>query len=330
MTLLASALWSLVNGLRRRFYGWGILRAIRLPVPVVSVGNLEAGGTGKTPIVIALVRRALSRGRTPLVLSRGHGGSWSASGGVIRPLASRVDPQFCGDEVSLIQQQVPGAWIGVGADRVAAFQRVMKDASDAHGPKPDWVILDDGFQHLKIFRDVEVLVLTSARPWRQIFRELPRSLIRSRGVFRVWSKGEEIPLGWDTSDPESRHYRMNYRLRSPENHQRSLRLWVISGIGAPQYFFKSLEKAGWQIARRSDFRDHVRYSKDWISDALSKCRSEGLIPAITGKDWVKWRELGVQESQVLVFEPEIEFSPSFFEEHVIDRSLDRIQEAEKA
>jgi tetraacyldisaccharide 4'-kinase len=334
VTLLASLLWSSINGLRRLLWRGGLLKSVRLSVPVVSVGNFEAGGTGKTPIVIALARRALTRGQIPLVLSRGHGGSWSKRGGVIRPQAALVDSRLCGDEVSLIQQQVPGAWIGVGADRVLAFERAMKEASDSHLPKPSWAILDDGFQHLRIFRDVEILVLTSARPWRRVFRELPwifdRARSRGQALFRVWSKGEEIPLGWEALDSESRHYRMKYRIRSPESRERDLKLWVISGIGAPDYFAKGLEESGWRVTRRSDFEDHARFTQSWVSDVLLKCRSEGLTPAITGKDWVKWRELGVQPSQVLVFEPAVEFSPSFFEETVLDQGFENRQRTENS
>ena len=333
MTLLVSLLWSSINGLRRRLYHWGLFKSERLSVPVVSVGNLEAGGTGKTPIVIALARRALAGGQIPLVLSRGHGGSWSRSVGVIRPQVAVVDSRLCGDEVSLIQQQVPGAWIGVGADRVLAFERAMKEASDSYLASPSWVILDDGFQHLRIFREVEILVLTSARPWRRVFRELPwisgRAQARGQALFRVWSKGEEIPLDWETLDPESRHYRMKYRIRSPESRERELKLWVISGIGAPDFFVKVLQESGWKVAQRSDFSDHAKFTKSWVSDALLKCRSKGLTPAITGKDWVKWRELGVQPSQVLVFEPSVEFSPSFFEETVLEQGFEIRQRTKK-
>jgi tetraacyldisaccharide 4'-kinase len=316
MTLLVSVLWSGLNSLLRFFYRSGVFRAVRLPVPVVSVGNLEAGGTGKTPVVIALLREALERGCVPLVLSRGYGGKWTRSGGVIAPGESAVDPAICGDEIGLIQKQVPRAWIGVGSDRVEAFRRVLRRCRDLGVAPPSWVVLDDGYQHFRIHRDIDILLLTSARPHERPFRNLrPRP-----GDLCVWSKGERPPVGWDQAVNGAERYRLSMKLRSPEKEDSAL--WMVSGIGSPDFFESSLIAAGWKVLKRTDFRDHARYERPWIETTLAAAVKQRVSIATTGKDFVKWEALGVKSQNIRVFEPELSFDPADFLTRVLDRSLE--------
>ena len=151
---LACALWPLsqlyraVVALRKLAYRLGLARAERVGVPVVVVGNLVAGGAGKTPTVLALVRALQARGYAPGIVSRGYG---RAEGGV-REVRAEDDAVDCGDEPLLLRIR-SGAPVVVGADRVAAARRLL-----ALHPSTDLVVSDDGLQHARLARDAQLVV----------------------------------------------------------------------------------------------------------------------------------------------------------------------------
>jgi len=138
----AELLYRAINRLRRALYRAGILRPKRLPVPVISVGGIAAGGSGKTPAVIAIASALVERGLRVAVLTRGYGRS--GEGGVVEHL----DPARYGDEPVLIRKRVPAARVIVGVDR---YERARGDTADVF-------ILDDAFQHLQLHRDLDVVV----------------------------------------------------------------------------------------------------------------------------------------------------------------------------
>ncbi len=152
--VLARALWPLsvvyggVIGLRRLAYRCGWLRNERIACPVVVVGNRVAGGAGKTPTVISLVRHLQMRGWRPGVISRGHGRSDSEA----QPVSATATAEAVGDEPLLMRLRT-GVPVVVGRDRVAAARALLA----AH-PEVDLLLADDGLQHLRLARDVEVLV----------------------------------------------------------------------------------------------------------------------------------------------------------------------------
>ncbi len=313
MISLLSFIWSLINAARRRLFAVGLLRSVRLPVPVVSVGNLQAGGSGKTPIVVALAREALSMGRVPIVLMRGYRGEWSRTGGLIVPGVGDADPALCGDEAALIHDQVPGAWVGVGADRLASFERAMQTAIREGRPSPDWVVLDDGHQHLRIARDLEVVAVTDATRGEIPFRD-----------WRGARSGPNIPCHEIRTKSAARDGalpRLQLRLVPPAVSEAEEKLWAVSGIGSPRDFESSLIDAGWRVVRRTDFPDHARYAPEWVAACLEEATRAGLRIALTGKDWVKWRALGVKPGAVRVFEPEPVFEPGDFARRILESSL---------
>ena len=143
-----AALFGLASAVHREIYRSGLRRVERLPVRVIVVGNLIAGGAGKTPTVLALVRSLQSRGFTPAIVSRGYGGSASASIEVLPDTPAQVS----GDEPLLMRRRA-GVPVFVGTDRVAAIRALLR----AH-PDTDVVVADDGLQHHRLARDVQVLV----------------------------------------------------------------------------------------------------------------------------------------------------------------------------
>lgn len=302
--LLVSLVWSALTAWSRGLHRLGVLRSIRLPVRTIAVGNFEAGGTGKTPVVALIAQEAVSRGLHPVILSRGYGGRWEKRGGVLEPLvpgASFADPLDCGDEPALLRERVPEAWIGVGADRWASFERVREQARQRGLPEPDLAILDDGLQHLSLDRDLELVLQTSARPWSRVFREWPGT--RRVPALFAWSRGAVPPIGWGRHSGHA--IRLKWRSIPTHAVQGSPELWLVTGVADGTRVRAALEEQGWQVSAHSNCRDHARYNRQWVDEILDRARRGGLQPATTGKDWVKWKRLGVPESAVVVFEPEL-------------------------
>ncbi|HEX5960805.1 MAG TPA: tetraacyldisaccharide 4'-kinase [Rhodanobacteraceae bacterium] len=274
-TLPPAALYGGVTGLRRRLYRGGVLQARRLPVPVLVVGNLTAGGAGKTPLVIALVEALRARGCRPGIVSRGYGGMAR----VPMQLAVQPDPAVVGDEPALIRLRT-GAPVAVGAKRYAAARLLLGDDVDV-------VIADDGLQHYALVRDIEVCVVDGVRRFGN-GRLLPAGPLREpearlHGVdFIVCNGGEpragEIPMSLSMGDAVA--------LAGPARSQPLLafagrRVHAVAGIGHPPRFFDALRGLGMDVVEHP-FPDHHRYTRDDFGFA-----GDGLPVMLTEKDAVK-------------------------------------------
>jgi tetraacyldisaccharide 4'-kinase len=262
---------------------------------VISVGNLQAGGTGKTPLITKIAREAVARGKSVCILSRGYKGSWEKTGGIITAGEPAVDAQVVGDEAALLHDLVPEAWIAVGRKRVAGFNR----AARAHGKPFDLTLLDDGFQHWKIKKDLEILAITSHSSQDVYFRDFETQA--RRADLMVWTKGEKRPPLLDQIEVPS--IRVNYRLSLPDLKSPC---WLVSAIGDPAFFRKSLERLGAQITNELRLSDHDSFESQWVAQTERDAALQGAKIVMTGKDWVKWRKSS-DGKNVLVLEPELEF-----------------------
>ncbi|HEY0634334.1 MAG TPA: tetraacyldisaccharide 4'-kinase, partial [Gammaproteobacteria bacterium] len=146
-------LFCLLVMMRRLCFHWGLCKSHKLPVPVIVVGNITVGGTGKTPLVIALVELLRAQGWTPGVISRGYGGQ---AGQWPQSVHADSDPRMIGDEPLLIAQRT-GAPMAVGPVRVAAARHLLATSGI------DIIISDDGLQHYPLQRDLEIAVVDGAR-----------------------------------------------------------------------------------------------------------------------------------------------------------------------
>lgn len=298
--LAASCIWSSVNALARALRNFLGGPPQRLHAGfVISIGNLQAGGAGKTPLVARIAGECVSEGLSVAILCRGYGGLLESTGGTIAPGNQPADPREVGDEAALLHALVPEAWVGVGADRFESCARIAELA----GARPDVVLLDDGFQHFKVHRDIDVLAVTSHSPWTRIHRDFVRRAADADVV--VWTKGESPP-------PSLRHasspvLRARFRLEPPDPARRERRHWLVTGVGDPAQACHALETAGFRIARQTTFRDHATYAPEWIEDCLQKASRDGLRVLTTGKDAVKWKALGISPMRFDEREPEIEF-----------------------
>lgn len=249
-----AGLYAAVVRARRALYAAGLLPRTRLPVPVIVVGNISVGGTGKTPLTIALVDALRARGFRPGVISRGHGGS--ARGPLV--VGQRADPRVVGDEACLIGRAT-GSPVAVGRDRVAVARALLKAA------RPNVLIADDGLQHYKLCRDVEICVIDGERRFGN-GRLLPAGPLReprSRAdafAFRVCNGGAAQPgeiamvLRGDVAVSLIDASR---QCRLPDWAGR--RAHAVAGIGNPARFFARLRAAGIDVIEHP-FADHFAYA----------------------------------------------------------------------
>ncbi len=245
-----AALYGAVTRLREKLYRIGWLRSVRLPVPVVVIGNLSVGGTGKTPLTIALVDALRQRGYFPGVVSRGYGGSQREP----LLLGEAPDPAQVGDEPCLIHAS--GVSVAVGRDRPAAAQLLIDAGCNV-------LVADDGLQHYALARDVEICVIDGVRrfgnqrllpagPLREPMSRLQRVDLR---VCNGGTAGEgEYPMVLRGGDVIALHDGQAWPLAG----FRGLRVHAVAAIGHPRRFFDSLRTAGIDVTEHA-FADHHEF-----------------------------------------------------------------------
>ncbi|GLQ45492.1 tetraacyldisaccharide 4'-kinase [Dyella lipolytica] len=242
-----AGLYGAVVAIRRALYAWGWLRIVRLPCPVIVVGNLTAGGAGKTPLTLALSDALRTRGYRPGVVSRGYGGSRREP----MLLGDTPNPTEVGDEPCLVR--AAGVPVAIGRDRPAAAQLLLDAGCDV-------LIADDGLQHYRLARDVEICVIDGDRRFGNA-RLLPAGPLREplrrldKVNFRVCNGGTaqagEIPMFLRGGTVRA--------LR--DGQERSIadfsgaRAHAVAAIGHPERFFASLAMQGIDVIAHP-FADH--------------------------------------------------------------------------
>ncbi len=282
-------LFSAVSGLRRLAYRRGWLSTVSVGVPLIVVGNITAGGSGKTPLVVWLVQRLRSQGHRPGVVSRGYGGT--ALGCVeVQPGS---DPAEVGDEPLLIRLKTD-APVVVGRDRVAAARTLLA----AH-PGVDVIVSDDGLQHYRLHRDIELAVIDAASElgngWplpAGPLREPARRLDSVDAVIRVVRGKAEMsarPMkGWRADYSAGRAYRLQAPLQRVQLCDLPARDWLAAtGIGRPQGFFDMLRSRGIAFSPRA-FPDHHGFQPhDLPDDGAVLMTEKDAVKCISfaGTDW---------------------------------------------
>jgi tetraacyldisaccharide 4'-kinase len=275
----------LIAALRRRLYRAGILRSIRLPVAVVVVGNITAGGSGKTPLVLALVDELRRRGRRPGVIGRGYGGAMIG----VRKVSDGDTPAEVGDEPLLIRRRA-GCPVFVGRDRVAAGLALLA----AH-PDCDVIICDDGLQHYRLARDVEIAVVDRRgfqNGWPLPAGPLREPVSRLRSVAAVVANGWQGDAGFRMTIEGARFASLGkVRRHATPPDLTGKRLHAVAGIGEPQRFFDHLANLGLSFTAHA-FPDHHPY-------AAGDLAFEGDAILTTEKDAVKFGTLATLPVWVL-------------------------------
>jgi tetraacyldisaccharide 4'-kinase len=248
-----------VSGWRRLAYRRGWLHAVSVGVPVIVVGNITAGGSGKTPLVVAIVERLRAAGRTPGVATRGYGRD---DPGTPRWVDARSDPALCGDEPVLVARRT-GAKVRADRDRVAAARALVEAGCDV-------IVCDDGLQHYRLARDVEIEVI-DARRGHGNGRLLPAGPLREPGSRAAACDFHVLNDPAGDTEPAFGQWRMLLRTGDalpllggrpvPLQAFAGRRVHAVAGIGDPERFFATLRALGIAVVPHA-FPDHHRYTAE--------------------------------------------------------------------
>ena len=261
---LLSIPYALVVWLRNVLYDHKVLRSHHADVPIVCVGNISCGGTGKTPTVIALVRMLQATGHKPAILTRGYKGS----------------DEMPADEVLIFNKALPQVPVIVGPDRVASATRAMKDHDI------DVLVMDDGFGHRRLARDLDIVLL--AEPLenvrllpRGLYREPVSSLSRAGIVLNTYDSHCAVrqPVGLvGLAGP----------LQLSELQKR--KVFAFCGLGNPVSFENTLTQAGAELVAKKRYPDHHRYLQSDLDELASLANDAHCSLVVTSmKDFVKIR-----------------------------------------
>jgi len=303
------------------FYG---IRRKKLGAKVISVGNITLGGTGKTTLVEYLCAKLIPVGNKIAVLSRGY-----------KRDSGRTGAQGMGDEPAMLQKKFPSIHVVVDKNRIQGAETAIQDYAC------DTLILDDGLQQWRIFKDLEIVTIDAGNPFGNYhmlpagFLREPLFALRRADVFVLTQTlpGQELEglraelkrINSRALIVESRHEplgvsRLNYtdELLDPE-FLKGKPAAIFSGIGNPEGFANCVSGLGVKVARSFVFADHHDYTQEDILRVIQEAKEDGLEAIITTrKDAVKIRELGIKGQEILVLEIKLKITKN---EAEFDRRL---------
>ncbi len=300
---LLSVLYGAAIRLRAGLYACGVLGTKKLPVPVISVGNITLGGTGKTPAVIALVGMLRERGKRPVVVSRGYGRTDESAIVVVSDGAGNVaDTDAGGDEPVLIGKRLPDVPVVAGSDRF----RAGKFAQDRF--RPGTIVLDDGYQHLRLKRDLNIALVDGADPFGNgkvlpagILREPLSALRRARAVV-ITRSDRCADLEWLRNAIRRNSRAELFTARSvprnlldiatgearPLSCLRGTPVFAFSGIARPEPFHALLASLGCQVKGTSVYPDHHTYTTSDLANLFQAAVDRDAVMLVTTeKDGVR-------------------------------------------
>jgi tetraacyldisaccharide 4'-kinase len=305
-----SALYSLVVDRRSAFYERGVFKQHRVRVPVISVGNITVGGTGKTPLVEWIARALAAEGGRPCVVTRGY--RRNSKGRVVASNGIDISATLheAGDEAFMLAESLKGkAAVVCDADRVAGANWAIENL------QTDVIILDDGFQHRRIARDLDIVAIDATNPWGN-GHLLPAGTLReplaalSRADCFVITRADDAVQAAALQN-ELRRLNGNVTIFTSVTNLSEMRdlatnvsapldpkshaIAAFCAIGNPESFFALLKREGFQLKYQRAFRDHHRFNQsdlNRVEDAAQNAGAKLLVT--TAKDAVKLRELKLE------------------------------------
>lgn len=284
-------------------------RAVHVGIPVISVGNITAGGTGKTPCIMKLAALLARAGRSPAVLTRGYRGGLEKTGGIVSDRTGlRVTQAMAGDEPYMMAVKLPGVPVIAGRDRTVS-------AAAARALGADVLLLDDGFQYWKLARDLDIVLIDSTHPFgggrvlpRGLLRE-PMDALRRAGLFILTKAGQvpkedraairealhaqqpEAPVLEADHTPQTFTPLAEWPAVRPIAEAAGAAVFLLSGIGNPGGFRKTAEEAGFLVKGALALPDHHDYTEADLARASEEAAACGAdVIAVTEKDAVKIKD----------------------------------------
>jgi len=352
LLLLLATVYAGIMRLRARFYHDAVLRRYSVGALVISVGNLTVGGTGKTPVVEKLARSLQEAGRRVAILSRGYKS-------VPKPLLTRLADRFlpgrtpspprivsdgksvlldsaqAGDEPFMLARNLPGVAVLVDSDRVKSARHAIRHY------RADTLLLDDGFQYLRLGDRFNLLLVDRQNPFgnrhvlpRGVLREPPDALKRADLILLTKCQSKDQTALEKQIRRHNRHAKilpcthrplhledMITGESKPLSDLRGLRVGAVAGIAVPESFLEGLVKLGAEIVYQRSFADHHRFTVGEVENALTRTRARrGLALITTEKDSVRFPPFTPRDIPVLFLRVEINLldDSSRFEDAVRD------------
>lgn len=321
---LLSLIYGGVVKIRETFYQKGVLRSTRLPCPVISIGNLTLGGTGKTPMTIYVAKLVKRLGYKVTVISRGYKGKGEKTGGIVsNGQTILMEADTAGDESFMMATKLKNIPVVIGKNRFEAGMRAVKHFN------PDVLVLDDAFQHLKLERDIDLVLLDNSRPFGNTYL-LPRGTLREpvsalgRGDAFVLTRSDSgsdditrtaltVLKGFSQKKPVFKSFHVPYivKVLKGENVSsqgppqssftcnleflKGRRLFAFSGIADNNNFRDMVKDLQCDLTGFSGFPDHHRYSAKDLNTLLQLSReTKADLIITTEKDYgrisekIKW------------------------------------------
>ena len=320
-----SWVWGFVYYIRRICYDYGVLRQRSFQVPIISVGNLTFGGTGKTPFTLWLAEYLHSKNKRSMVLMRGYKGRLENSSGLIHSGKKiNPDPTDYGDEALLFARRLEDATIVVGKKRgnnlSFYFPKVL----------PDVVLLEDGHQHINLKRKLNIVLFDALMPisryrvaplgyMREGFHALKDADLVVIGRADIASTEKitalknlllpHLPTGIHFAEVGFRpngFYNSAYDMVYTLDQMRNRKVICVAGVANPQSFYKILEDLGAEILITESFPDHHFFKLDEINALLSYAKNEDALIVTTEKDIVRMKKV-VDDESIIFLEVDIHF-----------------------
>ena len=319
-----SIVYSQIVCLRNFLYKKGMLKIRELPCCVISIGNICAGGTGKTPMTLYLCTFLTGLGYRVAIVSRGYKGEFEKTGAIVSDGQNIfLSPEQSGDEPYMMASTMPVPVV-VGRNRFRAGSLAVEKFS------PDILLLDDAFQHISLKRDLDLLLLDASKPFGNRYM-IPRGLLREplAGVNRsdavILTRSNKICVPKRAPDQSGQPFFYSthnigvntilnpekiriFQDRDIKDQLVGLNAYLFSGIAKNTDFHESCKKIGLNLCAKKEFADHHQYKPEDISEICNDFfRSQAQVLVTTHKDYVKLKERFPSHLPLLVLTVELEF-----------------------
>jgi tetraacyldisaccharide 4'-kinase len=308
---ILSLLWTLVLRLRAYLYSRDILKSHKSAIKIISIGNISLGGAGKTPFAIWLSKRLIEKGLKVAVLERGYKSGLPKKESrllqkdeinMTKNQANTLSLSLIGDEARMVWDVLPsGARLCVCSDKTKGAIEIEKK-----WPDTDLIVLDDGFQHLRLKRDINIVLMDASEAFSD--RIFPMGRLREsytslkRADILIFTKSDALKME-DTSESKKERQVLAEKAKAFNPNikiffatgvfktnldLKGKRVFPVSSIYDPKYFHFKLKETGAVFERYMAFRDHYAYDKKTVKMILNSAKSFGAeYLAVTSKDWVK-------------------------------------------